>query len=253
MAMGAKSTKTGRERSPSADTLLWERKPWSGLDSRAWAVQEFQRHINPESQRSSAGSVAVGSSAEYKTNALGGGRWKQVESLRTVTETTLPRSRARAQESRAWGVTPVGKVVSITVLTGSPAAGMFVTNRPGRDLRHAEATGSGGLARRSGLVCGRPARRPTFLVASAKEELCKQRELSSWRSCSWWRYSRSYRLPESKRKMPSRVGVLVTSRVKGFAPTTSGTCGRDAGTTSYVVAAWSSVGQRSGVAHSLWI
>lgn len=36
--------------------------------------------------------------------------------VRTVTETTLPRSRARAQESRAWGVTPVGKVVSITVL-----------------------------------------------------------------------------------------------------------------------------------------
>ena len=34
--------------------------------------------------------------------------------LRTVTETTLPRSRARAQESWAWGVTPVGKVVSIT-------------------------------------------------------------------------------------------------------------------------------------------
>jgi len=33
-----------------------------------------------------------------------------------VTETTLPCSRARAPESRAWGVTPVGKVVSITVL-----------------------------------------------------------------------------------------------------------------------------------------
>ena len=36
--------------------------------------------------------------------------------LRTVTETTLPRSRARAPESRAWAVAPVGKVVSITVL-----------------------------------------------------------------------------------------------------------------------------------------
>ena len=35
-----------------------------------------------------------------------------------MTETTLPRSGARAQESRAWGVTPVGKVVSITVLSG---------------------------------------------------------------------------------------------------------------------------------------
>ena len=38
------------------------------------------------------------------------------QAVRTVTETTLPRSRARAQESRAWGVTPVVKVVSITVL-----------------------------------------------------------------------------------------------------------------------------------------
>ena len=41
----------------------------------------------------------------------------KIDRLRTVTETTLPRSRARAPESRAWGVTPVGKVVSITVLS----------------------------------------------------------------------------------------------------------------------------------------
>ena len=44
--------------------------------------------------------------------------YRLARTLRTVTETTLPRSRARAQESRAWGVTPVGEVVSITVLTG---------------------------------------------------------------------------------------------------------------------------------------
>ena len=37
--------------------------------------------------------------------------------LRTLTETTLPCSRARAQESRTWGVTPVGKVVLVIVLT----------------------------------------------------------------------------------------------------------------------------------------
>jgi hypothetical protein len=41
---------------------------------------------------------------------------RDVAFLRMVTETTLPRSPARAQESRAWGVTPVGKVVLITVL-----------------------------------------------------------------------------------------------------------------------------------------
>ena len=41
--------------------------------------------------------------------------------VRTVTETTLPCSRARAPESRAWGVTPVGKVVSITVLSETVA------------------------------------------------------------------------------------------------------------------------------------
>jgi hypothetical protein len=35
----------------------------------------------------------------------------------------LPRSRARAQGSRAWGVTPVGKVVSITVLSLAASSG----------------------------------------------------------------------------------------------------------------------------------
>ena len=37
--------------------------------------------------------------------------------FRTVTETTLPHSQARAPESRAWAIAPVGKVVSIAVLS----------------------------------------------------------------------------------------------------------------------------------------